>query len=98
MNNDLNFISGDFLELDLPKEKQYLFKYFDTDIQMQFLRYYYVFGNIDRFMEHTGFFCAKRYLRELIEKYNKLTDTYNRAKESADLEIVAQIQMGKFKI
>lgn len=98
MSNDLNLISGDFLELDLPKEKQYLFKYFDTDIQVQFVRYYYVFGNVDRFVEHTGFFCVKRYLRELIEKYNKLVEIYDKAKESADLEIVAQIQMGKFKI
>ena len=97
-DNDLKLISGEFFDLDLPKEKQYLFKYFPTEIQKQFLRYYYVFGEIDGFMDHTGWFCTKRWLRELTARYNKLVSVFDTAKQNADFTTIAEIQSGKFKI
>ena len=95
--NDLKLVSGAFIDLELPKDKQYLYKYFATEIQMQFLRYYFVFGNYDRFMEHTGYSCAKRWLRDLKNKYEKLILTHDEAKKNMDFTLLAEIQSGKFK-
>ena len=96
--NDLKLVSGVFFDLELPKDRQYLCKYFDTEIQMQFLRYYYTFGTCDRFMEHTGYFCTKRWLRELKNKYEKLISVYDEAKKNMDFTRLAEIQSGKFKV
>jgi hypothetical protein len=96
--NDLKLVSGGFFDLELSKEKQYLYKYFDTEIQMQFLRYYHTFGNCDRFMEHTGFFCTKRWLRDLKNKYEKLVVIYDEAKKNMDFTLLANIQNGNFKV
>ena len=96
--NDLNLVSGDFFDLELPKDKRYLYKYFDTDVQMLFLRYYYVFGNCHRFAEHTGYSCSRRWLADLKRKYNKLISSYEKAKENADFALLAEIQSGKLKI
>ena len=96
--NDLKLISGEFFDFDLPKEKQYLFKYFPTEIQQQFLRYYYIFGDTEQFMDHTGWFCTKRWLNKLVAKYNKIVAAHDAAKEKADFTTLAEIQNGKFKI
>lgn len=96
--NDLKLISGEFFDLDLPKEKQYLFKYFPTEIQQQFVRYYYLFGDYERFMEHTGWFCTNRWLRKLKARYDELTLIYDKAKKDMDFTTLAEIQNGKFKI
>ena len=95
--NDLKLVSGDFLNLELPKDKRYLYKYFNTEIQMQFLRYYYIFGNFDRFMEHTGYFCTKRWLRDLKNKYEILISVYDEAKKNMNFTLLVEIQSGKFK-
>ena len=96
--NDLKLLSGTFFDLELPKERLYLFKYFDTEIQLQFLRYYYTFGSCERFMEHKGLFCTKRWLRDLKNKYDKLILVYDEAKKNMDFTLLAEIQSGKFKI
>ena len=95
--NDLKLVSGAFFDLELPKDKQYLCKYFDTEIQMQFLRYYCTFGNCHRFMEHTGFFCSKRWLKCLKDKYEKLIFVYDESKKNMNFTLLAEIQSGKFK-
>lgn len=96
MKSDLEFIAGNFFELDLPKSKQYLLRYFKSDLQKQFVRYYLTFGNVRRFVEHTGHFCKRRWLQLLVEKFNFLELTLKKAKEEMDFTTVAMIESGKY--
>jgi hypothetical protein len=94
--NDLNLISGNFFNLELPKEKQYLCKYFETEMGMQFLRYYYVFNSDVRFKEHTGLYCTKRWIKMLKCRYKSLIILYDKAKKDMDFTLLAEIQEGKY--
>lgn len=95
---DYNLIAGEFFDLVLPKEKQYLLKYFDTEVQLQFLYYYYIFKSTDRFIEHTGHLVSKRWLNDLRNRYDKLVEAHDSAKSNLDLDILAEITSGKFKL
>jgi hypothetical protein len=95
---DLKLISGEFFDLLLPKEKQYLLKYFETGVQLQFLYYYYTFQSINRFVEHTGHSASKRWLIILRNRYNKLVKIYDAAKENMDFETLSLINSKKFKV
>lgn len=100
-NNDFEkelwFISGRFFDLNLPKDKLYLFKYFDTQIQRQFVRYYYLFGNTTKFSQHTGYKSTERWLRMLKNKYNFLERSREEARKDLDLEKVSEIESGSYK-
>ena len=93
--SELDFLSGRFFDVELPKEKWYLEKYFKSDIQMQFLLYYYVFGESHRFREHAGIACSKRWLEILEVRYNRLVEAHKKAKENFDLETLTKIESGK---
>jgi len=95
--NDLKLVSGKFFDSVLPKDKQYLLKYFDTEVQEMFLRYYLEFGNTSHFTEHTGYICTKRWLRGLRSRYKKLLAARKQAQKEMDLDTLELIQMGKFK-
>lgn len=77
---DLDFISGDFLDHEIPREKQYLLKYFTTDVQVAFLRYVLVFENAKLFKQHTGHFCSDRLRFRLMARFRQLTKIYNEVK------------------
>lgn len=90
---DMHFISGDFFDYDVPKEKRYLLKYFKTEVQQVFLRYFLVFGDIRNFVPHTGCYCTQRLLRRLQTDYNKLVRYYQSSKESLDEEGMMTIHL-----
>ena len=97
---DLEFISGRFFDYEIPKEKRYLLKYFKTDLQQAFLRYYFVFGNATNFVDHTGIFCTDRILWKLQARCKRLIQIYDKAKMELTEEsmmIVERIEAGKFK-
>lgn len=98
MKLDLELIAGSFFDLDLPKSRRYLFKYFDTDIQQQFVRYYHVFGSIEYFVSHTGIYCQQRWLRQLVVRFNKLETTLKKSRQEMDFATVAEIESGKYKL
>jgi len=98
MKKDLDLISGDFFDCDIPKSKRYLWKYFTTDIQRQFVRYYLTFGSIERFALHTGHLSRKRWLQYLLYRYRKLESILAAAKAGFDSETVAQIESGKYEL
>ena len=98
MSNDLFLIAGNFFNLELPKEQQYLFKYFKTDVQRQFVCYYLTFNSVDKFIEHTGHVVTKRWLRGLRQKLNTLMERHKQAKENMDFQELAKIESGKCKI
>ena len=96
MNGDLIFLSGKFFDVELPKEKRYLLKYFDTPIQKAYLLYVHLFGDSKNFVDHTGLYCGKTYLCNLIKKLEKIQRKHKEAKESMDLEMLVVIETGKF--
>ena len=94
---DLALISGDFAEYSLPKQKQYLLKYFDSEIQNQFIRYYVIFGSVKHFTDHTGIFCKKRWLKYLVSRFHEVEAELKRAKSELDFATVALIESGRYK-
>ena len=99
---DLSLISREFENLEFPKEKRYLLKYFGTVLQVAFLKYFFVFGEYDNFydnfVDHTGLSCRPKWLKELNQKLRKLEAAHKEAKLNMDMETLAKIEMGKFKI
>jgi hypothetical protein len=95
--DELNFISGKYFYCNLPKEKLYLYKYFRTDVQRQFLRYYITFGNTRLFRKHTGYKTTERWLRMLKNKLIFLEEEREEARREFDLEKVAEIESGEYK-
>jgi len=97
-NPDLDFISGKFFDYTLPKELRYLQKYFKSEVQMQFLRYYILFGHTTRFVDHTGHAVSRRWLKKLKVKFISITESHQQAKKDFDLTKVAKIESGKYKV
>ena len=95
MQQDLIFLSGDFAYI--PKEKRYLTKYFKTEIQVVFLSYFFLFGNYDNFVNHTGVYCQVRYLKILHSRLLKIELAHQNAKKNIDLTNLALIESGKFR-
>jgi len=96
---DLKFISGEFFDCEVPKEKRYLLKYFKTDLQLAFLRYYITFSEHRNFVDHTGHHASRRMLFMLQARYHALIDAYETAKRSLTeegMQTVLDIESGNF--
>jgi hypothetical protein len=98
LSKDLIFLSRQYETFELPKEKGFLLKYCETPVQEAFLRYYYAFGNYDHFCDHTGFVIQKRWMKMLLKKMQRLEKLCVEARSNFDLELVAKIESGKYKI
>ena len=100
---DLKFLAGVFFEEELPKDRQFLFRYFRTELEKQFLRYYYCFEEYGQFTDHTGYYCQQRWLRILEKRLKKLVNAFVKAKQDADngmeegFKSLGQIQRGRYK-
>ena len=97
---DLKFISGEFFNYEIPKEKRYLLKYFRSELQQAFLRYYMCFGAVRMFREHTGYHCNRRLLFRFKKIFHNLVDAYDQAKSSfteENIAIVFEIESGKYR-
>lgn len=97
-SRDLDFIGRRFETYQLPKEKKYLQKYFKTPLQKAFIKYFFVFGDFENFTNHTGIVCQKRSLCQLQERLNILESAHKKFRTSMDLEQLAKLESGKFKI
>lgn len=99
---EMLFIGGVFFDFQLPKTKQYLYRYFRTDIEQAFLKYFYCFGEYEFFTPHTGFFCQKRWLKELKARHDAIEALHAQAKlsflDEEDESALARLVRGKFKI
>lgn len=99
--HDLEFISGNFLNYVIPKQKKYLLKYFKGKIQVSFLRYYMIFESKKNFSDHTGIKCDRTLLLRLEKRYHDLTEFYEKNKAiltEQSLENISLLESGKFKI
>lgn len=94
---DLIFLSGNFDDVEFPKEKKYLFKYFKKEIQQKFIKYFFAFNDFENFVDHTGLYCQKRWLKILHDKLLKLESLHKEAKANIDLEKLLKIESGKHK-
>lgn len=98
MNRDLAWIGRLYETAEIPKEKLYLLRYFDTPTQEAFLRYVLVFDDHKNFSDHTGIIAQKRWLNTLRRRYDRLEAERIRARAEMDLETLAKIESGDFKI
>lgn len=94
---DQDFIAGRFFETEIPKDKQYLLKYFSTPQALAFLRYYLVFRDTSSFTAHTGVPATKKWLVRHEALLHKLTQAYKEAKAAFDFDLLWQIESGKYK-
>lgn len=95
---DRNLVSGSFLEDNIPNDKLWMCKYFSSEIQKRFLIYFLIFRSHFYFERHTGICCTKRYLKYMKKKFSALEDAHKKAKEEFDLEVLSNIEMGKYEI
>lgn len=96
--HDLDFLGRKFDSVELPKEKKYLLKYFDTDLQRAFLRYIHVFGSYHNFVDHTGLACQERWLIILSHKLHVLESIHKEARANKDMTMLALIESGRYRI
>ena len=94
---DLGLIAGEFFDMLLPKNKQYLWYYFKTDIERQFVTYYLLFNCHGRFSHHTGYVCSDRYCWKMQKRLRKIENAFAAAQKAGDIETIAAIKMGNFK-
>ena len=94
---DLDFLAREFEHSEISKEKKYLLKYFRKEVQQSFLKYFFIFGNYDNFVDHTGHYCLLRWLKILHKKLIDLESVHTLAKQNMDLELLTKIESGKFK-
>jgi hypothetical protein len=92
------FLAGLFFEYDIPREKQFLLRYFRSPLEKQFVRYYLCFGEIDNFVDHTGFFCQKRWLRILKKRIDKIMSVHENYKKSFELDKLREMENGRYKL
>jgi len=90
---DLDFISGRFFDYDIPREKQYLLKYFTTELQIAFLKYALVFENTKSFKDHTGYYCSDRLKFRLLFRLRKLLSLHSEAKSTFTEEGLNTLQL-----
>lgn len=92
---EAQFLAGIFFDFEVSREKMFLFKYFRSPLEHQFVRYYLCFGEIEFFTEHTGWFCQKRWLKILKKRFDKINSLHDKSKADIDLELLEKIEQGK---
>jgi hypothetical protein len=97
LNRDWLFLSRQYETYQLPREKLYLLKYFDSPIQEAFLKYFFLFGDTENFLDHTGFYCQERWVKLLHKKLRILETANAKARAEVDLAGLVVIETGKFK-
>lgn len=94
---EYQFLAGKFFDFEISKERKFLFKYFRSPLEKQFIRYYLCFGEIEYFTEHTGHFCQNRWLKILKQRFDKIIAFHNQCRENLDLELLEKIEKGRYK-
>lgn len=97
-SRDLVFLARQWETVELPKEKRYLLRYFETPLQVAFLKYIQVFEDHCNFVDHTGFTCSDRWLIKLSDKLKKLQKLHRDARSNMDMTALAHIESGNYKL
>jgi len=91
-------VAGLFLDDYIPSNKLWMTKYFTTSVQRRFLIYFLIFGSHFYFIRHTGVYCTSRYLKKMKKNFCNLQKAHDDAKKNFDLDKLAEIEMGNFKL
>jgi hypothetical protein len=94
---ETQFLAGVFFDFEVPKEKSFLFKYFRSPLEQQFVRYYLCFGEIEFFTEHTGHFCQKRWLKILKNRFDEINSLHDKYKADMELELLEKLEKGRYE-
>ena len=97
-NRDLSFLARQWETVELPKEKKYLLRYFDTPLQTAFLKYVHIFGDCSNFVDHTGLSCSARWLAILYNRLRTLQTLHREARANMDMTALAHIESGNYKL
>jgi hypothetical protein len=95
---NLRFLSYGSEPIIIPKEHIFLNKYFKTKVQRTFLKYFYIFRDKKNFVHHTGILATQSFICKMAGKFVYLLNEFSNAKKNLDLEKLALIQRGKFKV
>jgi hypothetical protein len=95
---DLDFISCKFVDFEISAEKKFLFKYFRTNIEQSFVKYYFCFGEYVNFTDHVGLYCQLRWLKMLKKRIDKILQIRDKAKKEMDFDTVFMVESGKYKV
>ena len=108
MNFDLLLVAGKYFEDTVPREKEYLLKYFRGELQVRFLVYFIQFCPLlekhsanrfyTNFYDHTGMLCARKVLRRYINRYHLLEKVVQDAKIAGDMNKLSEVRSGNFKL
>jgi hypothetical protein len=93
---ELFFISGRIFDIELPKEKKWLLKYFRCTVQQKFVLYYLTFGNTEQFTDHTGYSASKRWLYSIKSKLKQILKLHKQAKENFDFDFLNKIEKKRY--
>lgn len=100
IENDLKIIGGNFIYGDFPKDKSYLFHYFDEGVSRAFLVYYFMFkdrtgeGFYKGFRDHSGYACGERWCFYLVDRIKEIERAMKEAEQNFDIEKVSRIRSG----
>ena len=62
-----------------------------------FVRYFLDFGSYLHFVEHTGQYRSRRWLKRMSHRLQVLVAAYDQAKEQGDFEVMSEITMGDWR-
>lgn len=93
---ELEFISGRIFDLNLPKEQQYLYRYFKTARQRMFAKYFLTYRSHARFVDHTGYSCSLKWRKHLRKRLLKLENAYKTARAEGDMATLALLESGQY--
>lgn len=93
---DAIFLS-DFINNPIKKEKRWMTKYFKTKTKKLFLKYFLTFNSANRFKEHCGEACTKRYVKKIKKQFLEIVKKHENAKKNFDLDLLEKIEKGKLK-
>lgn len=103
---DLELLSASFLDYELPEGKEYIYKYFKSNIKRIITNYYFYFDKYlnesytkfyKEFINYTGISCGQRHFYYTVSEIIRLETTLKKARENKDHELVATILSGNYK-
>jgi hypothetical protein len=93
----MKFVSN-FLDEPVPSESFWMTRYFRGPMGYEFLRYFLFFRTEVHFPDHVGRPCSKRWSKRMKSRLLRLESSHAAAKRDMDFELLAEIEMGDFKL
>ena len=95
---NLKFLNLGSEQVVIPKEFQFLRKYFKTKNQKAFLDYYFTFGTAKNFVNHTGLKLGAPCISKCQNKFIWLMEEYKKAKSTMDFDLISKLKRRRIKL